>query len=255
MEPFRRRPLRGEGSNSRARPRRGAAHGDSALDGPTSWLGSLLCASLVVAAAAAPFAVRSAQQAGASGIFGDAPPRACGSLAAADPKRARRIRQRLGSVSRGRTLLSNAPRHVAICFRQSDETALTSDGVVRLDPRDGDGQSAARLGHLLLHLAQGLTRLDPAQHAGGCASFVAHTLRAEAAAHALELELRRDLHVPTDEQGFPFAADYWRAAPAHRVDVIFRYLQNHPDGTEQLPGFAGNAWRRCRALEGPSAPR
>ena len=84
-----------------------------------------------------------------------------------------------------------------------------------------------------------------------CDRFVAETLQAEAEAHALELELRRQLGAPPNDRVLPFADAYWQAPAARRVAVIRDHLEAHPAGSPGLPGFARLARSRCEQLRSP----
>ncbi|MBW2526754.1 MAG: hypothetical protein JRI23_21405, partial [Deltaproteobacteria bacterium] len=103
----------------------------------------------------------------------------------------------------------------------------------------------ARLGHLLLHREQGHAAEPAASRAGDCEAVVRQTLRDEAEAHGLELELRRALDAPTGPHAFPFAQAYWSAPPHRRIDLLQSYFESHPDGAPAIPGFAQEARRRC----------
>lgn len=116
-----------------------------------------------------------------------------------------------------------------------------------LDERDGDAEGAARLGHLLLHAIEGLP-MDPGRGRGRpCEARVAEAVRVEARAHALELELRRDLGVTAPRATFAFETAFWSAPPERRVEVIRAWLEAHPHGGAGVPGFVDAYGRACRA--------
>jgi len=211
--------------------------------------GSLICAVAVVSAAAAPYV---AIPAGEPTWKVPSLPQSshCASLGEADPVRASRITRVLGTIVAGQALLAAAQRPLRVCFRAGGESAVTSDATLVLDSRRGDRDNAARLGHLLLHVEQGAPELDEAPDAAPCDGFVSRTLRAEAAAHAKELELRQALGVDSRARPFPFEEQFWRTPAAERIELVHRYFADNPDGAPGLPGFAGAARRRCESLRG-----
>jgi hypothetical protein len=165
-----------------------------------------------------------------------------------DADRTRRIREALDATARGRELLRRADGSppLRVCYGRVDEPGITPERVVLLDDREGDAESAARLGHLLLHAIEGLP-MDPSGARGRpCDERVAEAVEVEARAHALELELRRDLGVTAPRARFAFEDAFWAAPADRRVEVIRAWLEAHPRGGAGVPGFIESYGRACR---------
>jgi hypothetical protein len=141
-----------------------------------------------------------------------------------DSARAERVLTLLTSVEAGRGVHDRARAPFRLCFGPRDETAVTADGAVLLDTRVPEAESAARLGHLLLHFVDGvrpepLPTPDP--DVRSCESAVEESVAAEARAHALELELRKALGVTHPARTFPFENEFWTTPPTGR-DALLR---------------------------------
>jgi hypothetical protein len=172
-----------------------------------------------------------------------------------DEDRTRRVRTLLASTPAGQRLLQRVRQPLRICYADGIATAITTTGALALDSAEGDAESAARLGHLLQHAVEGapLTRgLDRP-----CPVLVEDAIRAEARAHALELELRRALGVTRPRRPLPFEAAYWAAPAASRLEQVRAYLWSHPSGGDGLPGLVDAYRQRCAELRRrpPGTPR
>jgi len=155
---------------------------------------------------------------------------ACRSDQLEDPARAHRVEALLRSTAEGRRLLESQPAPVPICFASGDASALVNGGPALLDRAASDGENAARLGHLLLHATERMPfsgALDPRRP---CAALVEEAVRAEARAHALELELRRALRVTAPRRRYDFEADYFATSPERRLELLADRLRAAPDG-------------------------
>jgi hypothetical protein len=111
-----------------------------------------------------------------------------------------------------------------------------------LDDEAGDAETAARLGHLMVHLVEGFPPITPRS---ACEAWIARVVEAEVRAHVLELELRRELGVTDPRRSFPFERDYYRAAPNRRAAVVRDYFVAHPEGGPGVPGFISIYRARC----------
>ncbi len=162
----------------------------------------------------------------------------CGHGLREDLGRAQRVEKRLASSARGRELLARA--RPPLCFADAEASALVEGGAALLDAEAGDAENAARLGHLLLHAVEG----PPFAARAGvpCAALVAEAIAREARAHALELELRRELEVTNARRRYPFEADFWRAPPEGRLALVQARLHAEPRG------LARDYQQRCEAL-------
>ncbi|UQA62587.1 hypothetical protein [Polyangium aurulentum] len=153
----------------------------------------------------------------------------------------------LGRVPEGREARDAArsapfPR---VCFGPAAVSALTSEGVIMLDASLGEGEAAARLGHLSMHVARGSPLVLP-EDRGGCDAAVERALAAEADALALELRLRRALGVTSPKIPYAFEEEHWRAEPEARTPLVLAYLRAHPDGAPGLDALGAGYARRCR---------
>jgi hypothetical protein len=127
---------------------------------------------------------------------------------------------------------------------------VTAESVLLLDGAQEEAAAAARMGHLLLHVAE-RTALDPPGDAG-CEAWVDAALASEARAFALELRLRR-LFGARGPSGYEFEAAYFDAAPDAREALVLRYLREHPEGGPGLDGLSSGYAERCRAFSSRSA--
>jgi transcriptional regulator of met regulon len=185
------------------------------------------------------------------------PPRAavggsCGS-GRADPARAQRIRTLLGRARAGLSLLERERTPLPICFAEVPVPSITTERTITLDERDSDAENAARLAHLLLHAFEGAPLPDDFDRSRSCASVVRDAVRAEARAHALELQLRRELGATRPRRSYAFERDYWGAPADRRLAVLESYFWAHPHGGGGLPAFVEELGRRCASLKrGPN---
>ena len=118
-----------------------------------------------------------------------------------------------------------------------------------MDARLGDGEAAARLGHLLLHLIDG-EPLDLAG-TGTCSEKVARALDAEATALATELRLRRALGVDAPVVRFEMESAFWAAPEAERTTLVRGYFDTHPDGAPGVRPLARLYTSRCERESAP----
>lgn len=177
----------------------------------------------------------------------------CRGSARADPERAQRIVELLASTTDGRDLLGRAPESPRICFNEHNPGAVTTEGIFWLDPRASEAESAARLGHLLLHRVEGGVPPPAGDRPRSCPEVVEAAAAAEARAHALELELRRELGVTSPRLTFPFERQFWAAPEPERVGVLRDLFLAHPDGAPGVLGVAAAYRHRC-VDAGPARP-
>lgn len=178
-----------------------------------------------------------------TGRSSHAPP--CPEGALDQPARTDAIVALLGSVPEGAALLeATRARMGRVCFAPEGPNAIDADLTLVLDRALSDGEAAARVGHLLVHVRDGLPYVD-APPGTDCDARVAHALDREAEAHAVELELRSALGVGGSRLVFPFEAAF-QSAPSHeRVALVRRWLEEHPDGAPGLDGLATGYRMRC----------
>ncbi|AKF08403.1 hemophore-related protein [Sandaracinus amylolyticus] len=166
-------------------------------------------------------------------------PASCPEGAIERPARADAIRARLATVLEGASLLRvhSGP----ICFADGPSVIDERTHAVVLDRALGEGEAAARLGHLLVHVRDG----SPYREGPHCDVVVARALDAEARAHALELDLRRALSVAPDVLRYELEPAYWAAPPDERVALVRAYLEAHPDGAPGIDALASAYRQRC----------
>lgn len=119
----------------------------------------------------------------------------CPSRLKADRDRTTRIVRLLDETVQGRRLLANAPDSIAVCFDGSQPGFLRTDGIAVLSKGASDSENAARLGHLLFHLAQATDWPSIDQPSKKCKTLIAGAIEAEMRAHELENDLRRKLRL------------------------------------------------------------
>jgi hypothetical protein len=167
----------------------------------------------------------------------------------ADEGRAAAIAERLGTVSEGRALLALRDRVRAICFGdRTSASVITSEHVVVLNDALEEAEAAARLGHLLVHVRDGLpidvvsSGLDPA----ACDAAVDRALTLEARAYVVEVSLQDALGAHPTLLAFELAGDLRAASPDARESIALRYLRAHPSGAPGIDGLADAYRARCR---------
>jgi hypothetical protein len=178
------------------------------------------------------------------------PPLPCPLPFAPDGERARALESLLTSTPEGGAILARIPRRSSppVCFGPAVVSAITTDGVVLLDAGLEGPEAAARLGHLLIHAAEGLPMAHPTREP--CPIQVDRALAAEAHALAVEIRLRRALGVagsagPARRLPYAFEDDFWAAPAGEREALVLAYLHAHPDGAPGLDALASGYVRRC----------
>lgn len=184
------------------------------------------------------------------GCGASATPAACPAGTRADAARASAIEARLGSVASGRALLAVGRDRVrAVCFADAGSASVvTIEHVVLLAADLEEGEAAARLGHLLVHLRDGLPTdvvhagLDPA----ACDAAVERALSLEAHAYVEEVALQDALGAQPTTLAFEFTPAMRAAAPEARASIALSYLRAHPSGGPGIDGLADAYRARCR---------
>jgi hypothetical protein len=136
-----------------------------------------------------------------------------------------------------------------VCFAEVEIPTITTEGTITLGERETDAENAARLAHLLLHAIEGAPLPEGFDRSRPCASVVRDAVRAEARAHALELQLRRELGATDPRRSYPFERDFWSAPADRRLEVLESYFWAHPRGGGGLPAFVEELTRRCTTLK------
>lgn len=161
-----------------------------------------------------------------------------------DAAREERIRGLLEGVEETRTL---ARTSAIFCFGVREISVVTTDAELMIDERPDDPEVAARVAHLLEHVARGYPMTD--EPGGDCDARLETALDKEASALALELRVRRALHVTEPRTRFDFEEDYFELTEAEATELIDRWLHDHPTGGPCVEGLAIAYRERCEALQ------
>ncbi len=163
-----------------------------------------------------------------------------------EPRRQRLLSMLLAAGEESRRLALRGRDKVRFCFMERKHSVVTTEGKLLLDPRWQDGELAARVGHLLFHVVEGLPYRDRGTDSRTCQARVAEALRREAQSLALELRLRKALQVGKPTVAFEFTAEVRSAPEGERTEVIYAYLQAHPHGGPGIDALGAGYLARCR---------
>jgi len=171
---------------------------------------------------------------------------ACPEGFAADAGRGEALVEKLEDAPGGGQIVRAAreTRAFSVCFGRIGVSAVTTEGAVLMDEALGREEGAARLGHLLQHVARGSPLVLPKE--GSCEEATARALEKEAEALSLELMLRRALGVSAPRVRYEFEANYWSTNEKERVPLVLEYLRAHPDGAPGIDALGSAYARRCR---------
>ncbi|MDC3954949.1 hypothetical protein [Polyangium jinanense] len=175
----------------------------------------------------------------------------------ADAKRAEGLLAKLGEVPAGARARDHALAKggVSFCFGRIAVSAVTTSGAVLIDEALGTEEAAARVGHLLTHVAEGL-RVEPGGGDDDCEVITARALAAEASALSLELGLRRAFGVGASARiRYEFEGNFWAAPAEAREGLVLDYLRAHPDGAPGIDALASGYARRCREARDAASTR
>ncbi|MDI1429255.1 hypothetical protein [Polyangium sorediatum] len=176
----------------------------------------------------------------------------------ADDARAEAILAKLGEVPAGARARDQALAKggVSFCFGRIGVSSVTTSGAVLIDEALGTEEAAARVGHLLTHVAEGL-RVEPRSGEDeSCEVITERALAAESAALSLELGLRRAFGVGSSARvRYEFEGAYWEAPEAAREGLVLDYLRTHPDGAPGIDALASGYARRCREARDAASAR
>ncbi|WP_293274887.1 hypothetical protein [Nannocystis sp.] len=148
-----------------------------------------------------------------------------------DPDRSHALRTALRRTAAGEALVAVAD-DPPICFGGASRGSLRPEGVIVLADSLAPGPAAARLAHMLLHLADDLHHFPIA--GAPCAPQIASALAAEARAIVAEIEVWHAL-ADADDPPYPFTRDILDAAPATRRDLVLTRLHAADPGDELAP--------------------
>lgn len=135
-----------------------------------------------------------------------------------------------------------------ICFGSIPVPALTDNFYILLNAKHSLPESASRLGHLYMHVLEGLPMHSAARD---CDSRVDYALTKEARAFAVELRLRKALGLLSQENTppalpFEFESAFWKSPELEREALIKNYLVEHPHGGPGVDALAASYLKRCK---------
>ncbi|MDI3282701.1 hypothetical protein QHF83_05245 [Polyangium sp. 15x6] len=175
----------------------------------------------------------------------------------ADAARAEAILAKLGEAPAGARARDHALAKggVSFCFGRIGVSSVTTSGAVLIDEALGTEEAAARVGHLLTHVAEGL-RVEPSSDEDDCEVITARALAKEASALSLELGLRRAFGVGASARiRYEFEENFWAAPEEAREGLVLDYLRAHPDGAPGIDALASGYARRCREARDAASTR
>ena len=155
----------------------------------------------------------------------------------------------LVSTREGSELLAATERSRGrLCFGPQELSVVSDSSSLVLSDALSVPEAAARVGHLLVHVRDGLPYRDgDGAQAGSCEEIADRALAREAPAYALELRLRRELRVEGPVMAFDFERDYWAAPEAERDALILGWLRAHPLGGPGVDALGDGYRARCEA--------
>lgn len=162
----------------------------------------------------------------------------------ADPGRQESVLARLRGSREGAAALARWGAPLRMCFGEAQISVVTERGALLMDASQHEARAAARVGHLVTHLADGLPALLAGE--GECDERVERALAAEARALSLELRLLRELGAPPPAGGaWEVESVYWASPEKGREAAVLGYLRAHPDGAPGADALAAGYARRC----------
>ncbi|MCB9597970.1 MAG: hypothetical protein H6719_34960 [Sandaracinaceae bacterium] len=156
---------------------------------------------------------------------------------------AERIREQLRAVPEGAELLGALRREVRFCFGTIDVPVVTEGRLLVLDARASVPEQAARVGHLLHHVTEGMPFPDDVPADADCDAILETAIEREAEAYALEVRLRQAVDLDPDRYEFEPAAR--RASGRAQVALVERYLREHPSGAPNMDPLIAGYRQRC----------
>ncbi len=163
-----------------------------------------------------------------------------------------RVRAQLARSAEGAALLEALSREVRFCFGEIDIPVVSEGRVLVLDARPGVPEQAARAGHLLHHVVEGMPYPDEVTADTDCDALVETAIGREAAAYALEARLRRAFELPPTR--YEFEPGFWAAPESDRVALVDRFLRDHPGGARNMDGLIAGYAQRCEAERSQASP-
>lgn len=171
--------------------------------------------------------------------------RPCPSGHVRDEDRARAIVARLQSTPLGAALAAELPRTAGLCFSEHALNVVVEDHTLLLASSLPHDEAAARLGHFLVHIRDGLPLREPIDRGADCDALVARALDREAVAYVTEVRLQRALGVTPHALSFEFADDIATLEDAPAIATVRAYLEAHPTGAPHIDGLAAGYRERC----------
>lgn len=161
-----------------------------------------------------------------------------------DPERAERLMAVLERAPAGAALSPLLARTEGMCFSPDAIDVVTTERVLLLSTRSTDEEAAARIGHLLVHVRDGLP-LGDLQPGADCDAEVERALRLESVAYVTEVRLQAALGARPTLRRFEFEGAIAPLDDAAAAEHVLSYLRAHPTGAPGIDGLAAGYRTRC----------
>lgn len=159
-------------------------------------------------------------------------------------RRVQRLWDRLDDAPEGAALVLRTSAKPLVCFGPTEHSVVTTEHIMLLDTAMDDNEAAARFGHLLMHVVEGMPMRE--NQAGNCDARVDAALREEARALSYELRLRRQLGVQAKRIQYEFEEPYWATSEQEREPFVWKYLLDHPEGAPGIDALASGYAKQCQ---------
>lgn len=162
-----------------------------------------------------------------------------------DPARAAELEARLADTREGAPLAALLAGTAGICFAADAIDVITTERVLLLSDGMETGEAAARLGHLLVHVRDGLPMREAIPRGADCEALLDEALDREAQAHAAEMRLQRALGAVPRRHAFEITDAVLALPEAEQAGAVRAYLEAHPTGAPGIDGLAAGYLERC----------
>lgn len=162
-----------------------------------------------------------------------------------DAARTARTLERLRSTPEGEALAALERQLRGVCWGPEALDVITTERLVLLSEALEDGEAAARLGHLLVHVRDGLPLRETIPPGADCEALVAEALDREAVAYAAELRLQHALAAAPRLHAFGLERLVALDPETQRAELR-AHLEAHPLGAPGIDALAAGYRERCR---------
>jgi hypothetical protein len=154
------------------------------------------------------------------------------------------VRQ-LERTAEGAALAALLPGTAGLCFAPGALDVITAERALLLSEAMEVREAAARTGHLLVHIRDGVPMPASVPAGADCEALVSVALDREAEAHLVEWRLQRALGASPRVHAFEFDDDLLALPDGARRDAVRAYLAAHPTGAPGIDGLAASYLSRC----------